>query len=75
MTQDYSEVLTRSSGSEQQERQQSFGGGQPMREPSREQVKAKLANTIGTASEAAAATGIEERQAHEIVSRAFRNAW
>jgi hypothetical protein len=74
MTQDYSEVLTRS-GSEQ-ERQQSFGGGQPMREqPSREQVKAKLANTIGTASEAASATGIDERQAHEIVSRAFRNAW
>ena len=71
MTQDYADVLTRSE-SQSQERLSLSQSSQP----TREQVKAKLANTIGSASEAAASTGIDERQAHEIVSRAFRNnAW
>jgi hypothetical protein len=73
MVQDYANVLQET----EQQRQQIQNREQSQsREPSsREQVRGKLANSLGTVSEAASSTGISEQAAHEIVSRAFRNAW
>jgi hypothetical protein len=74
---DYSDVLTK----QQQQRQspQQSTGQQPQQFSEqgsvREQVQSKLANGLGTLSEAASTTGISEQAAHEIVQRAYRSSW
>jgi hypothetical protein len=74
---DYSEVLKAQQQQQQpqSQSQQGFSGTQQFIEQGgvREQVRSKLANGLGSLSEAASTTGIPEQAAHEIVSRAYRS--
>lgn len=80
MNSNYSALVT---GKQQQSGQQSFQPGsesQQTNEPTSlfaqvEQVRGRLADSIGATAEAAKATGIPEPAAHEIVSRAYRQSW
>jgi hypothetical protein len=40
-----------------------------------EQMRGRLADSIGATVEVAKATGIPEQATHEIVSRAYRQSW
>ncbi len=79
MNTDYSEVLRQTQNQSVQQQQppsQQFSGTQQFIEQGstpKEQVQGKLANGLGSLSEAANTTGIPEQAAHEIVSRAYRS--